>query len=68
MVGIRFAFVSSLAVAEWVAALPVGRPGVPMSGRRSAVIAPFPTIWVLAAIELARVDAAQRAALMLGQT
>jgi hypothetical protein len=39
-----------------------------MSGRRSAVIAPFPTMWVLAAIELARVDAAQRAALMLGQT
>lgn len=69
MLWVKFAFVASLAVAGWIAAMRLARPGTPVAGLTPALVAPLLAMWVLAAVALvAAGDAPQRTALLLGQT
>jgi hypothetical protein len=68
MFWVKLAFVACLAAASLFAALRLSRPGMPLSWSPGALAAPVLAIWLLAAIALARADAAQRALLFFGNT
>ena len=64
----KLAFVACLAAASLFAALRLSRPGARLAWVPGALAAPVLAIWLLAAIVLARADAAQRALLFFGET
>jgi hypothetical protein len=68
MLWIKFAFVINLALAGWVAALRLARPGTKLARVPSAIVAPVLVMWVLAAIALGGAEAPRRTELILGQT
>ena len=68
MFWVKLAFVACLAAAGWLAALRLSRPGLQLAWVPAALSAPVIAIWLLAAVVLARADAAQRAALFFGDT
>lgn len=68
MLWVKFAFVISLALAGWLAALRLARPGAKLARVPAAILAPVLVMWVLAASALAGADAPRRAELVLGQT
>jgi hypothetical protein len=68
MLWVKFAFVASLAIAGWVAALRLGRPGARLAGLPAMLVAPLVVIWALGAVALSAADPAQRAVLVFGQT
>lgn len=68
MIWVKFAFVASLAAVSWVAAMRLSRPGVQLGWALSGLGAPLLAMWLLAAFELTRADAARRAALFFGET
>ncbi|MGH7645386.1 MAG: NrsF family protein [Gemmatimonadales bacterium] len=69
MLWVKFAFVASFAVAGWIAARRLARPGASLAGMPAALVAPVLAMWVLAAVALVGADdAPQRAALFVGQT
>jgi hypothetical protein len=68
MLWVKFAFVASLAIAGWVAALRLGRPGARLAKLPAMLAAPLVAIWALAAGALYAADPAQRAVLVFGQT
>jgi len=65
---VKVAFAGSLAAANWLAVLRLSRPGMRLAGLPGALAAPVLAIWLLAAIALARTDAPQRAAMVMGDT
>jgi hypothetical protein len=69
MLWVKFAFVAALAVAGWIAAARLARPGASLAGLAPRLLAPVLAMWVLGAIALVGAgDAAQRTTLFLGQT
>ncbi len=68
MFWVKLAFVAGLAAASLFAALRLSRPGGRLTWVPGALAAPVLAIWLLAAIALARADAAQRAVLFFGDT
>jgi hypothetical protein len=69
MLWVKFAFVAALAAGGSVAAMRLARPGASLAGIPAALLAPFLAMLVLAAVALAGAnDAAERAALVFGQT
>lgn len=68
MFWVKLAFVACLAAASLAAALRLSRPGMRLAWVPGALAAPVLAIWLLAAIALARADAAQRAVLFFGDT
>jgi hypothetical protein len=68
MFWVKFAFVAWLAVAGWMAALRLARPGAGLARVPGALAAPVLAMWLLAAIVLAGADAPRRGELLLGQT
>jgi hypothetical protein len=68
MLWVKFAFVASLAVAGWIAAMRLGRPGARFGGVPTMLVAPLAVIWALAAFALNAADPGQRAGLVFGQT
>ena len=68
MFWVKLAFGACLAAASLAAALRLSRPGVRLAWVPGALAAPVLAIWLLAAIALARADAAQRAVLFFGDT
>jgi len=68
MFWVKVAFVASLAVASLLAALRLSRPGRRLAWVPGALSAPVIAIWLLAAVQLMRADATQRAALFFGET
>jgi len=68
MFWVKLAFVACLAAASLLAALRLSRPGLRLAWVPGALTAPVLAIWLLAAVVLARADAAQRAGLFFGDT
>lgn len=68
MFWVKLAFVACLAAASVLAALRLSQPGVRLAWVPGALTAPVLAIWLLAAVVLARADAAQRAGLFFGDT
>jgi hypothetical protein len=68
MFWVKLAFVGCVAAASLLAALRLSRPGVRLAWVPGVVSAPVLAIWLLAAVVLARADAAQRAQLFFGDT
>lgn len=68
MLWVKFAFVASLALGGWTAAMRLARPGATLRGVTPMLLAPVLAMWALAAIELSGADPQQRAALLFGQT
>lgn len=68
MFWVKVAFVACIAAASWLAALRLSRPGMRLAWVPAALAAPVLAVWLLAAVVLARADAAQRAGLFFGDT
>ena len=68
MFWVKLAFVAGLAAAGLFAALRLSRPGMRLAWVPGALAAPVLAMWLLAAVVLARADAAQRAVLFFGDT
>jgi len=68
MFWVKLGFVACLATAGLLAALRLSRPGLRLTWVKGALAAPVLAIWLLAAVVLARTDAAQRAELFFGST
>ena len=68
MFWVKLVFAACLAAASLAAALRLSRPGQRLGWVPGALAAPVLAMWLLAAIVLARADAAQRAILFFGDT
>lgn len=68
MFWVKLAFVAGLAAASLFATLRLSRPGMRLAWVPGALAAPVLAMWLLAAVVLARADAAQRALLFFGDT
>lgn len=68
MFWVKLAFAAGLAAAGLFAALRLSQPGARLTWVPGALAAPVLAIWLLAAIALARAEAAQRAVLFFGDT
>ena len=68
MFWIKLAFAACLAAASLAAALRLSRPGQRLAWVPGVLGAPVLALWLLAALVLARADAAQRAILFFGDT
>ena len=68
MFWVKLAFVACLAAAGWLAAWRLSRPGLRLAWVPGALAAPVLAMWLLAAVVLARADAAQRAGMFFGDT
>ena len=68
MFWVKLAFVAGLAAASLFATLRLSRPGMRLVWVPGALAAPVLAMWLLAAVVLARADAAQRALLFFGDT
>lgn len=68
MFWVKFGFVACLAAAGLAAALRMSTPGRRLGWVAAAAAAPVAAIWLLAAVVLARADAAQRVVAFFGDT
>ena len=68
MFWVKIAFVACLATGSLLAVLRLSRPGLQLAWVPGVLTAPVLAIWLLAAVVLARADAAQRSGLFFGDT
>jgi hypothetical protein len=68
MFWVKVGFPALVAVGGVVAAARLSRPGAPLSGLPTALIAPLVALWALAAVALVTAAPGQRTALILGKT
>jgi hypothetical protein len=68
MFWMKLAFAAGLALAGWLAAERLSRPGVPMGLAWAAMAAPVLALWLAAAVTLLRAAPEQRLDLILGDT